>query len=249
MRTPKSRSTLWAIMHMAASGHSPLPDKWYRIGARTMALVTTLLARWEVLGREQVPSRGPYTVVANHWSFLDPPLLAASLPRPVTFMAKAELWNLLPSRLFCTAIGLIPLRRGEVDRGAIARALEVMKAGGALALFPEGTRGSGQTVGLKPGRRGAALLASLSGAPIVPVGIWGTEQIPSLSDLPKKVFSRPQLTVNIGQPFFLPETNGTPSSEELTAATEAIMLHIAKLLPARYHGVYARPAVESQLSL
>ena len=220
------------------------PGLWYWLGTRAMALVTRALADWRVEGAEHVPKEGPLIVVANHFSFLDPPLLGASFPRPLTFVAKAELWQALPSRLFCHAFGLLPIRRGEPDRAALRAASEVLKRGGTLGFFPEGTRGRELPKRLKQAHRGVAFLARASGAPIVPVGIAGTDVVNTPSDIAAYALKRPAFTVRIGAPFHLSQERGGRSSERFAADTDYVMAQIARLLPERYWGAYADQARE-----
>ena len=209
---------------------------WYWLGASATALVATLLTRWHVEGSEHIPRSGPLIVVANHFSFVDPPLLAASLPRQLSYLGKVELTANPIGRAFCKVIGIIPLRRGAADRQALRTALGALELGGVLGVFPEGTRGREHPRVLKPGRNGVALLARMSGAPLIPVGIAGTDAIDKPSDLGTKLLRRPEFTVRIGPAFTLPDRAG---KDDLEALTHYIMTHIARLLPERYRGEYA----------
>ncbi|MBI2304790.1 MAG: 1-acyl-sn-glycerol-3-phosphate acyltransferase [Chloroflexi bacterium] len=195
----------------------------YDTGAFLMSLVLRTLARWRVWGLERVPRRGPLILVANHVSFVDPPILAASLPRRITFMGKEELFRSPPSRLFFTAMEVFPVRRGRPHREALRRAQAVLEAGGVLGMFPEGRRSP--TARIQPGETGTALLALHTGAPILPVGLWGTHQIRDVASL----FNRPTVNVSVGEPFSLEREGGRkPSLERLT---QEIMESIARLLP------------------
>ena len=204
-----------------------------------MSFVATLLSQWTVEGADRVPKSGPLIVVVNHFSFVDPPLLMASLPRTVTFVAKSEMWRSPASRLFCQAFGILPIRRGEPDRSALRAALEVLKQGRSLAYFPEGTRGREQPKALKRALSGVALLAQLSHAPIVPVGISGTEVFNTTGDILTQLLKRPRVRVCIGEPFLLPIIEGRRSQAALEAQTNSIMVQVARLLPERYWGAYA----------
>ena len=198
-----------------------------------MRLVTALLASCRVAGRQNVPQTGPLIVAANHFSLLDPPLLGATFPRPVRFFAKAELWQALPSRLFSDALGVLPLRRGEAEGAAVRQALSILKEGGAIGFFPEGTRGRARPRTLKPARPGVAFLARLSGAPVIPVAIAGTDVIDSPADIFTQALRRPSFDVRIGNPVQLPR------DLPLEEATTRVMQEIAQLLPERYRGPYA----------
>ncbi|MSQ26956.1 MAG: 1-acyl-sn-glycerol-3-phosphate acyltransferase [Dehalococcoidia bacterium] len=213
------------------------PSYW--LGERLTALAASLFADWQVEGEARMPKSGPIIVAANHFSLVDPPLLAASIPRQMSYLGKAELWGNLIGRIFSRGIGIIPLRRGQADRPALRTALTVLEHGGVVGVFPEGTRGRDHPRRLKPGLPGIALLARLSGAPLLPVGIAGTDAIDRPSDLLTKAFTRPRFRVVIGDPFDLP----VRQPRDLEADTALIMTAIANLLPERYWGLYTGDAV------
>ena len=192
-----------------------------------------LLTRWRVKGKENVPSQGPVLVIANHLNLADPPLLAVSLGRKALFMAKKELFHFRFFGYFIRGFGAFPVHRGQLDRKALRQAEQLLANGMALIAFPEGTRSkSGQ---LQPAFSGSALIALRSGAPILPVGIIGTERIKGVAWF----LRRPELTVNIGHPFHLPPASSKLTKEELIRLTNFMMGHIAELLPPKYRGNYA----------
>jgi 1-acyl-sn-glycerol-3-phosphate acyltransferase len=128
--------------------------------------------RWDltVRGAERVPPDGPLVVVANHIGFLDGPLMAIVTPRPVHVLAKREMYHGALGQ-FLSATGQIPVLREGPDPAAVKIALRVLRDGGAVGVFPEGTRGAGEVSRVKPG---AAYLAMASGASVVPVVFLGT---------------------------------------------------------------------------
>jgi len=194
----------------------------------TMKFLLLMLTRWEVVGRENIPKNGPLMVVSNHLSMVDPPLLGASIPRRIIFMAKEELYGSWFSRTVVKQYGSFPIRRGKLDRKAIKQALLVLEHGNALGVFPEGTRSPNGR--LQAAEAGAALIAYRSNARILPVGICGTDTIKGIH-----LFSnRPHITVTIGKPFTLPQSDGKRSRQKLGEYTDIIMTHIAELLPEKY---------------
>lgn len=190
-------------------------------------------SRWRVVGQENVPPTGPLIVVANHLSMVDPPLLAASLPRRIVFMAKEELFA-PPWGIFVRAYGAFPVRRGEADRNALRQGERTLGQGLALGMFPEGTRSLSRT--LQQAHPGTALIAFRTRAPLLPVGITGSERIRGIGS----VLARPEITVNIGEPFSLPLPKGKITAQELANMADFIMERIASLIPPPYRGVYAR---------
>ncbi len=180
------------------------------------------------------PRSGPLLVVANHINFLEVPLMVTHLlPRPVTGFAKSENWENPVLRRIFEMWGAIPLRRGEADLSAIRAGIEALEAGRILAVAPEGTR-SGDGV-LGPAHPGTVTLALRTGAPILPVAYWGHEVFwDNIRRLRRTPFQ-----LEIGRPFAL-----DPGAERVTRdvrqrMADEIMLQIARLLPAAYHGHYA----------
>lgn len=201
----------------------------------------SLAASWSVTGGEHVPATGPIIVACNHFSFLDPPMLAATFPRPGHVLAKRELFAAGLGPVIAW-LGAIPVNRGEADVDALAMTLDALAQGRVIAIFPEGTRGRERPSALKAGRRGVALMAHLSGAPVVPVGIAGTDVVERLSDLARMPLRRPHFDVRIGSALTFERYDRLPPSAVLTATTDAIMRGIALQLPARYRGVYGDAA-------
>lgn len=206
---------------------------FYHLTKTLMAITLRLFGRWEVRGREHVPRHGPLIVVANHLNNADPPLLAASVPRRIRFMAKVEFFRSWRSRLPIGLFGGFPVRRGEADLGALRFAQQLLARGEVVGILPEGTRNK-RGIGMQPAHPGAALLALRTGAPVLPVGITGTERVHGLGIL----LQHPRITVSIGEPlrFERPTRIDRAAAEEATAA---IMRAIAAQLPPEYRGVWA----------
>lgn len=162
-----------------------------------------LALRPSVHGAQFVPSSGPVILASNHRSFVDSVVIPLVLPRRVTFLAKAEYFEGTGlsgwlSRRFFLAMGHVPVQRGQgrAAWGAVRVAQAVLARGGALAIYPEGTRSLDGR--LYRGRLGVARLTLLTGAPVVPVALAGTERVqPVGSRIP-----RPHpVTVKFGAPL------------------------------------------------
>jgi 1-acyl-sn-glycerol-3-phosphate acyltransferase len=148
------------------------------------------------------------------------------LPRLIFFMGKAELFtNPLLDPIF-RRLGGFPVQRGERDEWAFEHALKVLQHGQLLGIFPEGKRSLGH--GLRAAKTGAARFALLSGAPIVPVAVVGTNQ------MFKRFPRRTRITIKVGAPIF-PTKDDSPLE-----LTDKIMFALADLLPPRLRGVYAQ---------
>lgn len=144
-----------------------------RLLAAGRPLAQSLICRWydfETYGADRVPDTGPLVMAANHVGWIDGPLLAISSPRPVHALTKREMFS-HGMGAFLSASGQIPLDRFHVDVAAIRVALAALHSGLAVGVFPEGTRGAGE---MTSPRSGAAYLALVSGAPVVPVSFLGT---------------------------------------------------------------------------
>lgn len=140
-----------------------------------VAPIFRLLFRGRCFGMERVPRQGGLVVVANHGSHLDPPLLGHTLPRPVSFMAKAELFKVPILGGLIRSLGAYPVSRGASDREAIRTALGRLEQGWATGIFLDGTR---QVSGrVENPQLGAALLSARSGAPLLPVALVNTHRV------------------------------------------------------------------------
>lgn len=133
-----------------------------------------LLFRMEARGLENIPMSGPLIVAPNHFSYLDPPVVGCASHRPMRFMGKAELFRNRFIAMVLRGVHGFPVQRGTADLAAIRTALAELKKGEATLMFPEGGRNNGTA--LRPPNMGVALLAKMSGAKVMPVGVIGTEK-------------------------------------------------------------------------
>ena len=173
--------------------------------------------RWQIEGRENLPSEGPVIICSNHISWLDPPLMGCiAWPRHVHIMAKEELFRIPVFGSIIKRVKAFPVKRDSADRRAIKTAIDIVKNGEIVGLFPEGTRS--RTKDLLPPQPGVGLITHKSGAPVVPVAIMG----------PYKLF-RP-IRVRIGKPLDFSEYYGEKARSELLEKIAAsIMAEIERL--------------------
>jgi putative phosphoserine phosphatase/1-acylglycerol-3-phosphate O-acyltransferase len=189
-------------------------------------------ARFDIAGTERIPSSGPVLVAANHRSYFDVvalALVAARLGRPVRFLAKRELFDAPVIGQVARALGGIPVDRGSGSDRPLREAIRALKAGEVVIILPQGTipRGRAFFETELRGRTGVARLAQATGAPVVPVGIWGTEAVwPRSSRLPDvlTVSHPPKVRVRVGRPLNL-------AGPDASAETARLMIAISALLP------------------
>ncbi len=170
----------------------------------------------EVHGAEHVPAQGPVVMAANHIGWLDGPLLAICAPRPVYALTKQEMFN-GPLGPVLRASGQIVLDRFRVDVAAIRTSVKALEQGQVVGVFPEGTRGAGD---LTSPRAGAAYLALVTGAPVVPVSFLGT-RVPGghSSSLPPR---GSRIAMTFGKPVHLARTPWPRTQEQVRRAGDVV---------------------------
>jgi len=185
-----------------------------------------LLTGWDVRGREHIPREGGLLIASNHISFWDPPMVGSALPREVHFLAKEELFRTPGLGWLIRSLNSIPIRRGVADLSGLARALEVLRQGEALLLFPEGSRmRDGE---LHPPRPGVGMMAVQADVPIVPCYISGSNRPSRWWRRGVKVrlwFGRPRHWKDLIDP----ETDLTPGRMLYQKVGEGVMREIAIL--------------------
>ncbi len=195
---------------------------------KVITVVLTALFRLimdlRVEGTEHFPMDGPAIVAANHVTNFDVFPLQMALPRPLFFMAKAELFrNPLLDVLFRN-LGAFPVYRGQRDEWALQHARRVLEYGAVLGMFPEGKRSKGR--GLSVGKTGAARLAIEMRVPIVPVAIIGSDRF--FKQFPRRTV----VEVKILPPLL------AGADESPLELTERLMYTLAAALPKEMRGVY-----------
>ena len=192
------------------------------------------IASINLIGLESFPE-GQYIIASNHLGRLDAALLYYIFDREDIIIPAAEKYKDHPLYGFIgRSMNAVWLNRFDADIHAMKEILRRLKAGGLLAIAPEGTRS--KTEALQEGKPGAAYLASKVGIPIIPVALIGTEDRVIKDNL--KHFKRSKIEVRIGTPFNLPPIDKKDRESSLCRGTEEIMCQIAAMLPERYRGVY-----------
>ena len=198
-------------------------------------LLTRILlgSKFHLHGTSNVPASGPVLIVSNHFGAVDPAIIGAWTPRPVWFMAKAELFTGAFAWLM-RAYHAFPVVRHSPDRTALRRAFDLLKQGSAVVLFPEGHRS--ETARLLRAEPGAGFVARRSGAPLVPIAITGTQNVLGRHTI---IPRRAEVAMRFGEPFQLPDRNHDGSQMDHQQSADYLMAKIAQLLPFENQGAYA----------
>lgn len=168
----------------------------YRILKPIAWFILKLWNRLEIHGLDNVPPQGKLILVANHVSVLDPIVVGASMPRPIRFMAKKELFEVPVLRGLISILGAFPVDRNKTDFQAVKQSLKILADQEVLGIFPEGgTRKHTKKIVFRPG---TAAIALKSKSPVLPVAIIGTDSL-------KQVLLFGKLKVKIGSPITWPE--------------------------------------------
>ena len=204
----------------------------YALGRAVISPLARLVYRPRVEGKDNVPRTGPVIFASNHLSFIDSIAIPVAAPRPVHFLAKSSYFEGTGisgalSRTFFESIGAIPVRRGagQAALDALDQQRRLLDEGLAVALYPEGTRSTDGR--LYKGRTGVAFLALQTGAPVVPVGLIGTDRVmPKGAKMPSL---RERITVKFGEPIDLSGHGQATSGKARRLATDEIMAAIHAL--------------------
>jgi cytidylate kinase len=207
-----------------AAAPAPRVNRLYAVLKYPALALARTVFRVESRGRGNVPASGPVLLVSNHLSVLDPPLIGTATDRQLTFLAKAELFELPLFGGFIRRLNARPIRREGADPSALRTAMRVLEDGGALLIFPEGTRGEEGMI--RPAKTGAGMLAVLSGAPVVPVFIAGSGRAwPRGRKLPRPA----KVIVTFGQALRFEAERGADRKQQYEIASREMMEAIARL--------------------
>lgn len=212
-----------------------MPMFLWRLIRIVVRIIVAIIFDMHVIGQQKVPETGQLIIASNHLSWVDIPLIPAFLKRRVVYMAKEETFT-GKSGWLVRFLSAFPVKRGEADRQSLRAAEEQLKTGRILCIFPEGTRSKIHKLG--QAHAGIGMIALRSGAPVLPVAIYGSEKW-------SKKF-RPRITIIFGEPMILTPKGKKITREDIDESTEQVMLRIASMLPPEYRGVYAEKLATSE---
>lgn len=218
--------------NLAKYGVRPKPIR-YALGYLVLFL-GTILTKINIKGTANIPKKGPFIVVCNHFNRLDPPFVIYAIKKPINFLMASD--QTVEAQIMWAPwlYGFIPTDRQNMAPSTIKRAINALNNNEIVGIFPEGSATEQQ---LRAAKNGAAYLAMKANVPIVPMSLIGMDDI--WNNWFKAI--RPKLTIRIGKPFQLRQLP-QPKSERTNALKnngDEIMKNIGKLLPEKYHGEFA----------
>ena len=195
----------------------------------------SILAKIKIRGSVNIPKKGPFIVVCNHFNRLDPPFVIFAIRKPINFLMASDQPRVEAQIMWAPWLyGFIPTNRQNIAPTTIKKSIEALNKDEVVGIFPEGTATEHF---IRPAKNGAAYLAMRTGVLILPMSLIGMENI--WNNLFKGM--RPKLEINIGKPFLpksLPKER-IERNEAIKITGEELMCRIAALIPDEYHGVYA----------
>ena len=204
---------------------------FYKLSQKTVTGLLRSVFRARVTGLDRFPKTGPVIVASNHLSFLDSIIISAMMPRRVAFLAKAEYVNTPGIRgkamkAFFETVDIIPVNRSDRSESlkALDIALEKLNEGKVFGIYPEGTRSRDGY--LYRGKIGVAWLAHMTGAPVVPVGLIGTDRLQKPGS--NMVYPH-RFTIRVGEPMWFEKTREQMTGKQRRQTTNQIMDEIAQL--------------------
>lgn len=250
----------WPILHLdVPPGVAKVPIIGLELQKIAMAFTRPLMfpyARFEISGTENIPTSGPAILCGNHRSYFDPASVALAIAktnRTVRFLGKREVFDAPIVGQLAAAMGGIRVERGTGSDEPLTAAADALAAGDMVAIMPEGTipRGIAFFDPVLKGRWGAAKLAAMTGAPVIPIGIWGTEKVwPRNARIPNvfNLTDPPLVTVTVGPPVDMKYKSADADTKKLMKAISALLPpegrikrvptdeELAATLPAGYKG-------------
>ncbi len=236
-----ARARRWPVIRLSApSTGSRLPVSGRDLQKLALAFTRPQLipyARFDISGVENIPESGPAILCGNHRSYFDPLAMAMAIAksgRTVRFLGKKEVFDIPLVGQLAKAMGGIRVERGSGSDEPLTAAAEALEQGDIVAIMPEGTipRGIAFFDPVLKGRWGAARLAAMTKAPVIPVGLWGTEKVwPRNSRLPNvlNLTDPPHVTINVGPPVELKYRSADADTKKLMKAISALLAPEARV--------------------
>ena len=183
------------------------PD-WFKSSVR--GLFRLAYGGCDIEGMENIPAEGPLIIASTHRSYLDPIILGAFIPRVLYYMAKSELFEKPSFDAFIRAFGAFPVDRESARGSTFRTSMKLLRSGGAIVIFPEG--GIVDSLGEQGFKAGAGTLATMTGSPILPVYLAGTN---TLFSWPEVLSDSPWMSIHVGKPIYPGDVRGREARERI----------------------------------
>ena len=208
---------------------------WYLLGYSLSKAIAKTFFHYRVFGAENMIEEGPCIIAANHCSYLDPPLVGVACRRAIHYLARKSLLDVPLLGPILPELNVIPVDPNNADRSALMGAIRVVRNGGAVLIFPEGTRSPDGL--LQAARPGIGMIAAKTGAPVIPARISGShEALPRGGSMPR----RARVTVTVGKPI-RPESSNRSGREDYARIAEGILTSIRQIQIPPPQGIGANP--------
>jgi 1-acyl-sn-glycerol-3-phosphate acyltransferase len=214
-------------------------ESLWQFSSRTMRLLFAMKTRIRVAYYHEIPLHGGFILASNHISHFDPPIITPLLPRKIDWIGMTNLFRGRILRGLFTGLNVIPVARNEPDRAALRSAVKRLREGRVVGIFPEGgiRDGAGSIINGAAMKQGVTLLSTLSGAPIIPCVILGSDRLYNLRNwLP---WRRPKIWIGCGDPIPPAHEAGNQSKD---AARQFFSSEIVKLKERLYEDFGLTPA-------
>jgi 1-acyl-sn-glycerol-3-phosphate acyltransferase len=197
---------------------------WYLLGYSLSKAIAKTFFNYRVIGAENMIEEGPCIIAANHCSYLDPPLVGIACKRAIHYLARKSLLDVPVLGRILPELNVIPVDQKNADRSALMGAIRVVRNGGAVLIFPEGTRSPDGN--LQAPQPGLGMIAAKTGAPVVPARIRGSyESLPRDSFYPRST----EISVSLGHPILFGKNLSTQDRSSYEALSATILAGIATL--------------------
>ena len=199
----------------------------------------SLFFRWRLEGKENIPKRGPVIVACNHISYFDPLCHAYMIDRAgrkCRFFAKAELWRNPFLKFVLTHAHQIPVERGSGETGPVEKAIEWLRKDELVVIYPEATITTNPDLTPMQGKTGVGRVALATGAPVVPVAVWGSHWVRPKKRKPVQKFRR-LIVLKAGEPMRFEDLAGRDEAEAARDATDRVIGELDRLVR-ELHKVY-----------
>jgi len=214
-------------------------EPMYAVARAILVPFLTLLFRWRLIGAENIPKQGPVIVACNHISYFDPLCHAYMInrgKRKCRFFAKAELWKNPFLKFVLTHAHQIPVERGTGETGPVEKAIEWLGKGELVVIYPEATITTNPDLTPMQGKTGVGRVALATGAPVVPIAVWGSHWVRPKKRKPVQKWRR-LIVLEAGEPMRFDDLKGKDEAEAAREVTDRVVGELDRLVR-ELHKIY-----------